>query len=873
MKQFNFKQILPHLIAIGVFLLVSVIFCKPALEKGVVAQQSDVTAVESMKHQSDLYKEKHGVYPLWITSMFSGMPAYNIIYDGPLSPFTYINKAFQLWLPKPLNFFFLSCICFYIFCLCIRIKPYTAIFASLGFAYATYNPILVVAGHDTKLLAMAYAPALLGSILLIFDKKYAAGFLLTALFASLHLMQNHQQISFYVLLITALMTVAFLIQWTVKKELIHGAKAIGIALGAAILAVAINATLLFPVYDYAKHSKRGGQLVLDQKAVKGNKVENNKTTGLSREYAFQWSNQQTEALSFIFPSINGYGFHYSVRDEEADFFPKLSESSATRSFMTEQFGMNESQIEQNMPYFARKLYWGGKPFTTGPAYCGIVIICLFLMSLFIPGNQHRWWLLGASIFGILLSMGRYLPGFNNFLFDFLPFYNKFRTPEMALVIPQLLLPAGAAILANQLLESPGDALRRSVKKGAMAVAVLFVLGALLYVSMDYTNENKQRTNAINAAFAANDASVNQKLADINEKFEAQSDNRSYEEILYQTKGNTQLARGFMQALEKDRKAAFGKDLAQLFVFGAIAVLLIFLLAAGKINQTIFIPAISLLVLADLIPFGKNYLNEKSFASEDKYMANEFSPNTADTEILKDKNPNYRVFDLSGGDPFQDAKPSYFHKSIGGYHPAKIGIYDDLASYQLSGQPNPEVLNMLNAKYIIQRSADGKSNIALPNPDALGNAWFVKQVRFVTSPVEEMKALSTFKAKDTAVIDQQYQPQLKGIVPSDSNATIRQTQFDNEAIQYSSTTNQPHLAVFSEIYYKDWHAYIDGKEAPVIKANYVLRALVIPAGNHTIDFKFEPTVYRISYKITLISSWALFALLLLFGWFTLRKKAD
>ena len=283
MKHFNIKSLIPHGIAVAVFLIVTVIFCKPALESGVVAQQSDVTAVQSMKHQSEQYREIHGVYPLWITSMFCGMPAYNIIFDGPVSPFAYINQAFQLWLPKPLNFFFLCCISFYIFCLCIKVRPYTGIFASLAFAYATYNPILVVAGHDTKLLAMAYAPALIGSVLLLFDKKYVAGFVLTALFASLHLMQNHQQISYYVLLIIAVMVLFFIAKWIKEKELLHGAKAIGLAAAAALLALMINAILIFPVYDYAKFSKRGGQLVMDNKIdSKANKVEKNKTTGLSR---------------------------------------------------------------------------------------------------------------------------------------------------------------------------------------------------------------------------------------------------------------------------------------------------------------------------------------------------------------------------------------------------------------------------------------------------------------------------------------------------------------------------------------------------------------------------------------------------------------
>ena len=289
--------------------------------------------------------------------------------------------------------------------------------------------------------------------------------------------------------------------------------------------------------------------------------------------------------------------------------------------------------------------------------------------------------------------------------------------------------------------------------------------------------------------------------------------------------------------------------------------------------TIVMIALPILVAFDLIPFGMHYVNEKSFESADKYQANQFTPSEADKQILQDKDPNYRVLDMSGGDPFQDSKPSYFHKSIGGYHPAKIGIYDDLATYQLSGQLNPSVLNMLNAKYLIQKSSDGKNANAIQNPGALGNCWFVKAVHFVNGPVAEMKALNDFNPADTAIVDNSFKNIVTGFAPADSNATIKQTAFDNMAIKYESNSNAANLAVFSEIFYKDWNAYIDGKPMPIAKANYVLRALVIPAGKHTIDFKFEPKVFNTSYTITMVSNWLLFAILIWFGYYTYKKNED
>jgi hypothetical protein len=871
MKNFNFKTLLPHGIAIAVFLIVAVVFCKPALESDVILQQSDVTAVESMKHQSEQYKEKHGVYPLWITSMFSGMPAYNIIFEGPRNPFEYINKAFQLWLPKPLNFFFLSCICFYIFCLCIKIRPYAGIFASLAFAYATYNPILVVAGHDTKLLAMAYAPALIGSILLLFDKKYIAGFVFSALFANLLVYQNHQQISYYVFIIIGIMTLFFLFKWIREKDVLHGAKAIGLAALAAVIGVMINAILILPVYDFAKESKRGGQLVMDSKIDNkaNDRVEKNKTKGLSRDYAFQWSNEKKEALTLIFPGIAGYGSYFSQRDGEYNIFPRLGETSHVSTYLAEKLNMPEDQINGFTGNLSGRIYWGGKPFTSGPAYLGAVVCFLFVLGMFLLDNKHKWWILTASIAGIILSMGKYFPSINDFLFDYLPLYNKFRTPEMALVIPQILFPMLAVMGIDKLIDLDKTIAVKKIRQATYAVAVIFAIAGAMYFTFDYSKENKQRTAAINAAFSVQDSTLGAKMQQINGKYEAETDNRLYEELLYQSKGDSQIAKGVLTALRKDRQAFFGGDIIRALLFVLLTLGLTGLFAYKKIGSSILILGLALLVVFDLIPFGMHYVNEKSFETEDKYRANEFSPTEADQIIMKDVDPNYRVLDLTGGDPFQDAKPSYFHKSIGGYHPAKIGIYDDLATHQLSGRLNPAVLNMLNTKYLIQKTQDGKT-MAVPNMESLGNCWFVKGVKYVDGPVNEMKALDNFDPKDTAVIDDFFKSIIGAFTAPDSSASIKQVAFDNMAIKYESNNSSAHLAVFSEIFYKDWNAYIDGKKVPIAKANYVLRALVVPAGKHTIDFKFEPAVFNTSYKISQVSAWLLLAILL---WFVFYQFKD
>lgn len=862
MKQINFKQLIPHLVAIGVFLLVTLIVCKPALEPDVVLQQGDYSAADAMKHQSELYLQQHGVYPLWVTSMFSGMPAYQIVFGGVWSPFTQVDKLFQLWLPKPMNFFFLACICFYILCLCIRIKPYIGILGSIAFAFCSYNPIITVAGHDTKMLALAYAPALIGGILLLFNKKYIQGFVLTALFATLHLMQNHQQISYYTFLIIGIMGLFYLVNWIKEKDFSHILKVIPLSLGAAVIGIMVNAVILFPVMDYAKDSKRGGQLVMDTKNAKNNSVDKNKTVGLSKEYAFQWSYGRAESMSLLFPGITGYGTHFSQRDDEYGIFPRLSENSNVANYLSEKLNLQGGQADNFIANLSTSIYWGDKPFTSGSVYLGASICFLFILGLFLPNSKHKWWILTATAAGIILAMGKNLPGINNLLFDYLPLYNKFRTPEMALVIPQIVAPLLAVLAVQQLLDTDELQLGKSLKMAGAAMAVIFAVAGMFYFSFDYSKENKERTEAINALFAKPDNTLSEKYQEISNKYEAQVDNKVYENLLQQTQGDTQTAKGVLNALRKDRAAFFGKDILHSLLFVALTIGLIALYRFKKVNTMVLLIGLPLLTVADLVPFDMNYINDKSFENAEKYHSSEFPKSDADAKILEDKDPNFRVFNLAAGDPFQDSKTSYYHKSIGGYHPAKLGIYDDLITYQLSAQPNINVLNMLNTKYVIQRGADNKT-YAQKNEGALGNCWFVKGVKFVGSAVDEMRALDNLNTKDSAVMQDSYKSIVKDFTAPDSLASIKQVAFDNMAIKYESNSNSANLAVFSEIYFKDWKAYIDGKEAPIAKANYVLRALVIPAGKHQVEFKFEPAVYNMSKTVSTIGIWLLVALLLAF----------
>ena len=693
------------------------------------------------------------------------------------------------------------------------------------------------------MMALAYAPAVLGSVILLFDKKYILGFILTLLFTALQIAMNHQQISYYLFLVIGIMSVFFLFNAIKRKEIGHFVKVIGLAVGAGLIGTMVTAVALLPVYDFANHSKRGGQLVMED-TKKDNKIVDNKTKGLSKEYAFQWSYGRTESLSLMFPGIMSYGLHYAERDGEQYLFPKLDETSNVGQYLVEKLNVPEDQAANIAMSVTTDLYWGDQPFTNGPIYLGATICFLFIFAMFYLRGPHKWWILTASALAIFMAMGKNFSDLNNFLFDYLPLYNKFRVPTMTLVIPQLLFPLAAALVLEKLLLPHEADIMKKFKYTCIATGLVFGIALILYFNMDYSFENKRRTVAFSEILSTpNDPNIAARMDSLNRAEPPYKDNEVFEKFMMQSQGDPAIPRGILTALRADRKATFGGDILRSFIFVLITAGLIFLYLKKKVNATLVLVGVGLATLIDLLGIGSKYLNNYSFQSKDLYEASEFPLSDADKAILQDKDPNYRVFNTTGGNPFEESRTSYYHKSIGGYHPAKLGIYDDLVSYQLSGSPNPEVINMLNTKYIIQRNQQTNATLAIPNPYALGNAWFVKAVKYVKGPVEEMKALDEFNAKDTAIIDESFRTQVGSIVPADSTATIRQVYFDNDTIRYESNSSGNHLAVFSEIYYKDWNAYIDGKPAPVIKANYVLRALTVPAGKHNIEFRFEPENFQ------------------------------
>ncbi|HYH16502.1 MAG TPA: YfhO family protein, partial [Flavisolibacter sp.] len=782
-----FQKLLPHLIAIVVFLIVAVIYCKPALQ-GEVVNQHDVTQWKGSIQQSMEYKETHGEYPLWTNAMFSGMPAFQIGYPANNYIPWYVHAILTLGLPKPIQFFFLACICFYFLCQVIRINPYLSIFGALSFAYATYNPIIISVGHDTKMWSIAYMPALLGSIFLIFDRKYWIGAGLTALFTSVMLAMNHPQIDYYFFIAVGIMTIFFIVRWIRQKELAHLIKALSFTLVAGIIGLLVNAVTILSTYEYQKETIRGGHSDLVQ-AEKGDAE-----TGLSKEYAFDYSMEIAEPLVMLIPRM--YGGSSDKNEKEED-------SKAVEAIQS-----LPPELQQQLPL---SFYWGGIGGTSGPPYVGAIVCFLAILGMFVLDNKHKWWMLTTIILTIMMSWGSYFEGFNTFLYHSLPLYNKFRAPSMILVIPQLLLPI-LAVLTLQKIAFYDDKkeLWQSIKKGLIATGAVVVLLLFLYMSFDFLSSRDK--DILRQVASANQPQLSQYLDT------------------------------FFDGLREDRKSLMLGDIFRSLGFMAVALGLIYLLIKRTIKPIMAFVAFTVLGLIDLMPIASNYLNADNYQEP---IENEgtFQRTQVDETILADKS-YYRVFNVAGN-AFAEAVTSYHYNSIGGYHAVKLRIYQDLIEQQLSKQKlNLPVLNMLNTKYLIQKDANGLTQNYQRNDSALGAAWFVKNIRFVPSAKEEMQALDNFNPKDSAVIQEQYRSRV-GSTPTtlSGDGTIQLVKNENDVITYRSSSNSNGFGVFSEIFYDaGWKAYIDGKETPISKVNYVLRGISIPAGNHEIRFSFEPPAY-------------------------------
>jgi hypothetical protein len=734
--------------------------------------------------------------------MFSGMPAFQIAMDSQSVGIPGIFYGLlTFYLAKPASFFVMACICFYFLSIVLRVNPYIGIIGALAYAYATYNPVIVSVGHDTKMQSIALLPGVIASLILICEKRYWLGMMLLAMFTALLVSLNHVQIMYYTMIIAGGLLLGYLIPWIREGRKRRIARVVFLTLGAGIVGVLCNAVVLFTTYDSSRETIRAGSELAADPGTPGGSGHN----GLSDSAAFEFSMFKSEPLVMLVPDIYG-------GSTELQLSPQQSKAIRVLNTMPPDLA---SEIGTDGPRF----YWGGVgKFFAGPPYVGAIIVLLALMGLFILDQRHKWWILAVCTLTIVMSWGSYFSGFNSFLLRWLPMYNKFRAPSMILVVPTFLFCMLATMTLDKIFRAKDRALLwRQYRWGVLVTGGIFLFLIGLYFRFHYTSEWES-------------------------------------DLLKRAAGRGSSAIGYMEdfvrALRADRQSLFGESLIRSLGLAAAATLIIGLYIRNKIRPAFLLGVIGLLIFADVMTIDLRYLNDENYMERDDYQQN-FEATKADRQIQEDKG-YFRVLDLRdslSNSLTYGAMTAYFHLSIGGYHAAKLKIYEDLINRQLYNFPNcGPVINMLNTKYIIKPGRTGGDSV-LENKSTLGPVWFVRGVRFEPSANDVMNALTHFDPKDTAIVFSADSSRVKWNRVGDSLGTISLVKNDNDEISYLSQAPGQRFAVFSEVYYnRGWRAWIDDHEAPIIRTNYVLRGLTIPPGRHVIRFFFRPLSYYLGRQV-------------------------
>ncbi|MEO9802572.1 MAG: YfhO family protein [Reichenbachiella sp.] len=811
MLNLNFKKdLLPHLVAIAIFCFTTVLFFAPVFFEGKSLPQHDITQWEGGAHELIEYREKTGEEGLWTNSMFSGMPGYmiNVKFSGDL--LKHVHRAYGLFLTYPMMTIFIGCLSFYILLLSMSVRSWLAIAGGIAYGFTAFSIIGLMAGHNAKISAVSTMPLVLAGIHLVFKGNKIWGFVITAIGLAIHLRPNHLQITYYLVLIVAAYGIMQLIMAIKEKEMSGFSKNSAILILAALLAVGANFGGLITTLEYSKYSTRGKSELSQTGESK---------SGLDKDYAFQYSNGIFEPLFLFIPNFYGG----TAREN-------LGANSNLENALRKN-GANRQQIKQQVE--SAPAYWGNQPLTA-PYYAGAIVVMLFVLSLFLLENKYKIWLAGLVLFALILSWGSNF-GFNYFIFDYLPGYNKFRSVTFAIIIVVFAMILVGFLGLEKLLAS--DFNKRIQRKFLMAIAVV---GGFAFLC------------AVFAGLGGYKGAIDAQLA-------------SYPDW-------------YLKALRADRASLLRMDALRSLIFVLLFAGIVWALIREKLSKTIAYTLLIILVFVDMFGVAKRFINSDTFVR--KSRQSEFQMSAADQVILKDKDINYRVMNLLN--PFNDAKTSYHHKSIGGYHGAKLGRYQELIERCIAPEQsrvisalqggsfdfeNIGVLNMLNTKYFLAGSA---ANAVLPNLTANGNAWFISEVVEVESADEEINEVSQIDTKTTVVIDQSKFDISDQV--SSANGEIRLVEYKPNYLKYQSTNDGYGLAVFSEIYYPEgWVATIDGEEVPILRTNYVLRALEIPKGEHVVEFEFKPRSYTLGNLVTLISNIVLILLLLGSVVYSLKQK--
>lgn len=812
-KFFNFKKILPDLIVIAGFILISFIYFAPAVMEGrVIAQNDSLAAIGQGQEQRDFMKRHDGKRTRWNLSMFSGMPSYQMspTYDSS-KPQDAVKKAYSLFLPNYVSLVFIMLLGFYILMRALKVSPLLSALGAVFWAFSSYFFILISAGHIWKFITLAYIPPTIAGMIYIYRKKYLWGGLLFMIFVAFQISSNHPQMTYYFLFVMLFLAIAFLVEAIRKKELPGFLKSSAVLLVAGIIGVATNASSLYHTYEYSKETMRG------KSELKHHGEENKTGNGLERDYITGWSYGIGETWTLLVPNTKG---------------------GASVPLSANEKAMAKARPEYRQLYQQIGQYWGEQPGTSGPVYVGAFVLALFILGLFIVKGPLKWALLAGTIFSILLSWGKNFMGLTDFFIDWVPMYNKFRAVSSILVVAEFCIPLLAALAVKELIQKP-DSIKNNVKQLYISlgitggVALLFAIAPKLFFS----------------------------------SFISSSEMQAFQQAL-----PVEHLQPFLTNLTDMRVSIFTADAWRSFLIVAIGGVLLWLSINKRIKPEWTVAGILLLCLVDMWGVNKRYLNDDDFVPESNKQQL-FTQTPTDQYILQDTTPYYRVLNMATS-TFDDGITPYWHKVIGGYHAAKLRRYQDMIDIHLrpemmalqqgiiQTQGNIDsldanqfkVLNMLNAKWVVMPAQDG-STIPLENKHAMGNAWFVDDIRFVDNADEEIDALGAIDLKKEAVADKSYEPLLKGFRPTvaDSASTIRLTDYDSDFVMYDVDAKKEELALFSEVYYpKGWQVTIDGKPVEMLRANYTLRALPIPAGEHRVEFRFDPQSIKVTDTIAYVA---------------------
>ncbi|HET6244036.1 MAG: YfhO family protein [Bacteroidetes bacterium] len=787
----NLKYFQPHLLAIVTFLIVTMAFFGPLLQ-GKHLKQEDTMRWEGMAKEIIDFRKSEGEEPLWTNSMFSGMPAFQISVLYPNNLISHIDQALAKIFPGPSEIIFIALLTFYFLLISFGLTPLAAVAGALAFAFSSYNVIIIEAGHNTKGFAIGYMAIVVIGVVMAFRGKYLLGSALAALGVAFQVNANHLQITYYTLVLLLVFGIVETVKNIKEKTYKHYFKAVSFLFIAAVIGVLPNITSLLMTWEYGKETIRGkSELTLNADV---------KTSGLDKDYATQWSYGIGETMTLMVPNFKGGGSGQIGNDKSV-------------------MKVVDPQMKQYVSGMDR--YFGDQPFTSGPVYFGAIVCFLFILGLFIVQGHLKWWLLIATLLSVMLAWGKNFMPLTDFFLDFVPGYNKFRAVSMTLVIAQIAMPLLGFLAIKKIMEQPAI-IKEKQKQFLVAFGLTGGLSFLMYFMPGMFND-----------------------------FFKEGENANLMQQLISNKWPADQANLLLDNLESARKSIFTSDAARSGIFISLSALLVWLFSRGQLKSLYMLSGLLALITIDQWTVAKRYMNEDNFTRKN-VRAQTFEPSEADLQILQDPDPHYRVLNVTTS-TFNDAATSYFHKSVGGYHGAKLKRYQELIEYHLS-QNNMDVINMLNTKYFIVPGQD-KRPVAQKNPAPLGNAWFVNEYEMVANADSEITALSSFTPSEVAIVDQRFDAYLKGLqLKNKDEGSIKLTKYQPNYLSYESTTSAEQLAVFSEVYYdKGWNAYIDDKLVDHIRANYVLRALRVPEGKHKIEFKFEPASYIVGERIALAGS--------------------